>query len=111
MVFSDKKIKAESINIRFYKYSDPNMGWGDDGTIMYASFPKEAFKETEEKRFDNTSFYTYAFTDEEYKKLQKVFGRYWHMDLGYELMDNNKRLKEIEEAKKIIKIVEEIKNF
>lgn len=111
MVFSDKKIKTKSIKIRFYKYSDPNMGWGDNGTKMYASFPIEAFNEVEEKRFDGSSYYTYAFTDEEYKKLQKVFGRYWHMDLGYELMDNKKRLKEIEEAKKIIKIDEEIKTF
>lgn len=111
MVFSDKKIKTKSIKIRFYNYHDPYMGRGDDGTKMYALFSKEAFKETEEKRFDNTSFYTYAFTDEEYKKLQKVLGEYWHMDLGYELMDNKKRLKEIEEAKKIIKIAEEIKTF
>jgi hypothetical protein len=108
---SRTKLTSENVLVRFYNYSDPNMGWGDEGTKMYATLPLSAFSLEERDFGKNGKTYAYTLTDEWYTKLEAMFGKYWHMSLGYELGDEDKRYNEIKEAKAMLKAVETIETL
>jgi len=93
-IFTDNKLTAERIEVRFYNYSDPNMGWGDTGTHMYAEFPLSAFEVEEDERFDKSKYYVYSFTEEWYEKLKGTLGNCWWMGHGYEMATEEKKEKE-----------------
>lgn len=96
-LFTDNKLTDKTVEVRFYRYSDPYMGWGDTGTVLYAEIPVSAFEEKEENRFDGSKFYEYSFTEEWYEKLKKTFGNYWWSEIGYELSSEKKKEEEAEE--------------
>ena len=117
MIFTDKKLNKGDVSVRFYRYSDPNMGRGDAGTVMYAKIPRKAFVETEKKRDGKAqeefgSYYTYSFTTEWYDKLKKTFGSdYWHMGTSYELAVPAKRNAEIKEHEEALARISHYKHF
>jgi hypothetical protein len=114
MIFTDKKIATKTVKVRWYKYSDPNMGWGDAGTEMYAEFPFSAFIEKEEERLPKGCkdfYYTYEFTPEWSEKLKTIFGDCWWMRRGYEMTKDEKRKNEIREAENVLRIARNIKKF
>ena len=114
MLFRDKQITAKTVKVRFYNYSDPNMGWGDSGTVMYATFPKEAFVEKEELCLPKVggSYFTYKFTEEWYNILKQAFvSDCWYMGIGYEQYKVKNHKEEIAKAEAILKIASKIIKF
>lgn len=98
----------KEVPIRVYKWSDPNMGWGDAGTKMYAVVPVEAFEVEEHKRDDGSKWYVFNLKDEWRKKVQldTGFSGSWNFDFG-----DKKRKQEIKEAEQLLKIAKEVKKF
>ena len=106
MIFTDQKLTEPTLMIRWYKYSDPNMGWGDEGTEIYIPYPLNVFKEKENERLPKGCkkfYYTYEFNEEFKPSLVKEFGNYWWIGRGYELADEAKRLAKIKELKEALK--------
>ena len=82
--------------IRVYRYSDPNMGYGDGGTVGFFEVKKEWFTT------ENTGFAPYKLKSKILKELNLSL-----MDNGYKFVDKEEmketyhdNLKSIEKLKK-----------
>ena len=102
MLSSQTRLTGKTVEVRFYNYSDPNMGWGDTGTHMYAEFPLTAFKEEREEYQPDNVWYHYSFTEEWYEKLKGTLGNCWWMGHGYELATEENKEKERLEKQALI---------
>lgn len=98
-IFVDKPIEQEEVFLRFYKWEDPNKGWGDAGTYKYMEIPTYKFSIQENEAIDGSSYYKYSL-DAEYGK--ELFGDVWWMKYGYELSSPEEKQKEINELQEMI---------
>ena len=102
MIYSDKKITASSIKVRFYS-TDPDSGHGDLGLSAYRNIRIPGFIETRECAHDNTVYYTYHFTKEMAETLCKIFGNQsYFISHNYEMATPAKRNAEIAEAERML---------
>jgi hypothetical protein len=108
MIFSNTKIKAKSILVRFYNYSDSERGYGDAGTAGYFRIKLSSFIEVENARDSGSKYYTYRLTDEAYEKIQKVLGKSWGYGIGYDKGSQTKRRQEITSLRKTLSRVERV---
>lgn len=93
MIFSDKKLVDEVINVRFYYWSDPNKGWGDAGTKGYYNIPLKYFEETKNERHVGGFYYTYELNLE---KGEEILGKGFWMNYGYDLYKEEERIEEVQ---------------
>jgi hypothetical protein len=108
MIFSKTKIKAKSILVRFYFYSDTERGYGDAGTAAYFRIKLDSFVEVEETSISGTKYYTYGLTDEAHDKIQNVLGKSWGYGIGYGKGSQTERKKETERLRKILSRVSKV---
>jgi hypothetical protein len=95
MIFSNTKLKAKSILVRFYFYSDTERGYGDAGTAAYFKIKLEDFSMVENSNYSRGKYYTYRLTDAADQKIQKVLGKSWGYGIGYEMRTGKERQLEI----------------
>jgi hypothetical protein len=105
MIFTDTPIKAKTVLVRFYNYSDTEKGWGDAGTAGYYKIDMINFTEEEETRFDGSKYYTYSLDNEVGKK---IFGDFWWIGHGYERTTEAKRKKEQQEIEAMFGRIKEV---
>lgn len=108
MIFSDSKLTSKRVLVRFYYWMDPNMGYGDGGTYVYANIPLKYFKEVEKQRHPSVggSYFTYEL---DIVKGEEITGKkYWTMELGYGLGDNTNEVNELTEQLNRLSTVKEI---
>jgi hypothetical protein len=108
MIFADKPIKAKSILVRFYNYSDTEKGYGDAGTKLYAKISLDKFECKEEERFDGTNYYTYTLNHE---FALELLGNYYWIGTGYEKSSEKEMQKEKEEIAKMFGMFSDIKTY
>lgn len=98
----------KEIPVRFYDWSDPNMGWGDGGTKFYATLPVEAFEVKENNRDDGSKWYGFELKREWKQKvgITSGFDGGWHFDIG-----DKKRKEEEKEAAMMIALTKKVKKF
>ena len=108
MIFTDKPIKAKSILVRFYHYSDTERGYGDAGTKLYAKISLDKFECKEEERFDGTNYYTYTLNHE---FALELLGNYYWIGTGYEKSSEKEMQKEKEEIAKMFGMFSDIKTY
>lgn len=108
MIFSNTKIKAKSILVRFYFYSDTDRGYGDSGTAAYFRIKLDGLHEVENTSFNGDKYYTYRLTDEAYEKIQKVLGKSWGYGIGYDKGSQTERKKETDSLRKILSRIEKV---
>jgi hypothetical protein len=95
MIFSNTKIKAKSILVRFYFYTDSERGYGDAGTAKYFKMKLEDFTMVENSNYSRGKYYTYRLTDAADEKIQNVLGKHWGYGIGYEMRTGKYRQEEI----------------
>ena len=93
MIISDTKITDEKVTIRFYKWADPCMGYGDAGTYKYAELSPADFNVEEELNSDGTIWYYKYYLKQEVG--ERVIGNHWWMTVGYRLSSPTERDNEI----------------
>jgi len=108
MIFLNTKIKAKSLLVRFYFYSDSERGYGDAGTAAYFRIKLTSFIEEENTRDNGSKYYTYRLTDEADEKIQKVLGKSWGYGIGYDKGSPLKRRQEIASLRKTLSRVEKV---
>jgi hypothetical protein len=108
MIFADKPIKAKSILVRFYNYSDTEKGYGDAGTKLYAKISLDKFECKEEERFDGTNYYTYTLNHE---FALELLGNYYWIGTGYQQTTEKEMQKEKEEIAKMFGMFSDIKTY
>ena len=108
MIFTDKPIKAKTVLVRFYNYSDTEKGWGDAGTAGYYRIDMKNFTMEENTRFDGSKFYGYTLDNE---AGEKIFGNYWWIGHGYERTTEAKRKKEEQEIEKMFDMVRQVQTI
>jgi len=108
MIFTDKPIKAKSILVRFYHYSDTERGYGDAGTKLYARISLDKFECKEEERFDGTNYYTYSLNHE---FAIELLGNYYWIGTGYQQTTEREMEEEKEEAEKMMKMLSTVKEY
>lgn len=108
MIFSDNKIKAKSILVRFYNYSDSERGYGDAGTVAYFKIKTSDLIEVEKKKFDGGKYYNYHLTEEADQKIKKVLGDFWGYGIGYGKGNDADRKKEADRLRKTLKVTETV---
>lgn len=106
MIFTDKPIKAKTILVRFYNYSDTEKGYGDAGTKLYARISLDKFECEEKKRFDGGHYYTYSLNHE---FALQLLGNYYWIGTGYEKSSVKEMQKEKEEVEKMLRMFSDIK--
>ena len=105
MIFTDTPIKAKTVLVRFFNYSDTEKGWGDSGTAGYYRIDMKNFTMEEHTRFDGSKYYGYALNTEAGKK---IFGNYWWIGHGYERTTESKRRKEQQEIEAMFGRIKEV---
>src|SRR4051812_35878597 len=104
-----QKLTSEKVLVRFFYYTDVNMGWGDGGTAGYAFVPRKFFQETANKDIKGGTFYSYIITNEGYELCHK--NRTEH---GWEFSTPERVQKEIEQLEATIaannQLLENLKN-
>lgn len=108
MIFSDTPIKAKTVLVRFYNYSDTEKGYGDAGTAGYYKIDMKNFTMEENTRFDGSKFYGYTLDNEAGKKL---FGDFWWIGHGYERTTESKRKKELQEIEAMFGRVRQVQTI
>ena len=108
MIFTDKPIKAKTILVRFYQYSDTEKGYGDAGTKLYARISLDKFECKEEERFDGTNYYTYSLNHE---FALQLLGNYYWIGTGYQQTTERKMEEEKAEAEKMMKMLSTVKEY
>jgi hypothetical protein len=108
MIFTDKPIKAKTILVRFYHYSDTEKGYGDAGTRVYARISLDKFKCEQEERFDGTHYYTYELNHD---FALELLGNYYWIGTGYEKTTEKKMQEEKEEISKMMGLFSDIKTY
>lgn len=108
MIFTDKPIKAKTILVRFYNYSDTEKGYGDAGTKLYARISLDKFECKEEERFDGTNYYTYSLNHE---FAIELLGNYYWIGTGYQQTTERKMEEEKAEAEKMMKMLSTVKEY
>lgn len=108
MIFTDKPIKAKTILVRFYHYSDTEKGYGDAGTKLYAKISLDKFECKEEERFDGTNYYTYTLNHE---FALELLGNYYWIGTGYEKSSEKEMQKEKAEAEKMMQMLSTVKEY
>ena len=108
MIFTDKPIKAKTILVRFYNYSDTEKGYGDAGTKLYARISLDKFECKEEERFDGTNYYTYSLNHE---FAIELLGNYYWIGTGYQRTTERKMEEEKAEAEKMMKMLSTVKEY
>ena len=108
MIFTDKPIKAKTILVRFYNYSDTEKGYGDAGTKLYARLSLDKFECKEEERFDGGHYYTYTLNHE---FALELLGNYYWIETGYEKSSVKEMQKEKEEIAKMFGMFSDIKTY
>ena len=108
MIFSDTKIKAKSILVRFYNYSDSERGYGDSGTAGYFRIKTSNLIEVENTFSTGSKYYTYRLNDEADQQIQKVLGKHWGYGIGYDKGKETDRRKEIALLRKNLSRIEAV---
>jgi hypothetical protein len=108
MIFTDKPIKAKTILVRFYHYSDTEKGYGDAGTKLYARISLDKFECKEEERFDGTNYYTYSLNHE---FAIELLGNYYWIGTGYQQTTERKMEEEKAEAEKMMQMLSTVKEY
>jgi hypothetical protein len=108
MIFTDKPIKAKTILVRFYQYSDTEKGYGDAGTKLYARISLDKFECKEEERFDGTNYYTYSLNHE---FAIELLGNYYWIGTGYQQTTEREMEEEKAEAEKMMKMLSTVKEY
>ena len=108
MIFTDKPIKAKTILVRFYHYSDTERGYGDAGTKLYARISLDKFECKEEERFDGTNYYTYSLNHE---FAIELLGNYYWIGTGYQQTTEREMEEEKAEAEKMMKMLSTVKEY
>ena len=108
MIFTDKPIKAKTILVRFYHYSDTEKGYGDAGTKLYAKISLDKFECKEEERFDGSHYYTYTLNHE---FALQLLGNYYWIGTGYQQTTEREMQKEKEEIAKMFGMFSDIKTY
>lgn len=108
MIFTDKPIKAKTILVRFYNYSDTERGYGDAGTKLYARISLDKFECKEEGRFDGTNYYTYSLNHD---FALELLGNYYWIGTGYQQTTEKEMQKEKEEVEKMLGMFSDIKTY
>ena len=108
MIFTDKPIKAKTILVRFYNYSDTEKGYGDAGTKLYAKISLDKFECKEEERFDGSHYYTYTLNHE---FALQLLGNYYWIGTGYQQTTEREMQKEKEEIAKMFGMFSDIKTY
>ena len=108
MIFTDKPIKAKTILVRFYNYSDTEKGYGDAGTKLYARISLDKFECKEEERFDGTNYYTYSLNHE---FAIELLGNYYWIGTGYQQTTEREMEEEKAEAEKMMKMLSTVKEY
>ena len=108
MIFSDTKIKAKSILVRFYNYSDTERGYGDAGTAGYFRIKTSNLIEVENTRTSGGKFYTYRLNEVADQQIQKVLGKHWGYGISYDKGKETDRRKEIALLRKTLSRVERV---
>lgn len=108
MIFTDKPIKAKTILVRFYNYSDTEKGYGDAGTKLYARISLDKFECKEEERFDGTNYYTYSLNHE---FALQLLGNYYWIGTGYQQTTEREMEEEKAEAEKMMKMLSTVKEY
>ena len=108
MIFTDKPIKAKTILVRFYNYSDTEKGYGDVGTKFYARISLNKFECKEEERFDGSHYYTYSLNHE---FALELLGNYYWIGTGYQQTTEREMKEEKEGIEKMLGIFSDIKTY
>ena len=108
MIFSNTKIKAKSILVRFYFYSDSERGYGDAGTAAYFRIKFDNFHEVENTCSNNTKYYTYRLNDVANEQIQKILGKHWGYGIGYNKGSQVERKKETARLRKNLSLIEKV---
>lgn len=108
MIFSDKPIKAKTILVRFYNYSDTEKGYGDAGTKFYARISLNKFECKEEERFDGSHYYTYSLNHE---FALELLGNYYWIGTGYQQTTEKEMQKEKAETEKMMQMLSTVKEY
>lgn len=108
MIFTDKPIKAKTILVRFYNYSDTEKGYGDAGTKLYARISLDKFECKEEERFDGTNYYTYSLNHE---FAIELLGNYYWIGTGYQRTTEREMEEEKAETEKMMKMLSTVKEY
>ena len=108
MIFTDKPIKAKTILVRFYQYSDTEKGYGDAGTKLYARISLDKFECKEEERFDGTNYYTYSLNHE---FAIELLGNYYWIGTVYQQTTEREMEEEKAEAEKMMKMLSTVKEY
>ena len=108
MIFTDKPIKAKTILVRFYNYSDTEKGYGDAGTKLYARISLDKFECKEEERFDGTNYYTYSLNHE---FALELLGNYYWIGTGYQQTTEREMEEEKAETEKMMKMLSTVKEY
>ena len=108
MIITDKLIKAKTILVRFYNYSDTEKGWGDSGTFGYYKIRTENFDVEEATRRDGSKYYRYFLKQD---VAMKIFGNYWWIGKGYENTTESNRKKELKDLEDSLKRVKEVQSI
>jgi hypothetical protein len=106
MIFSNTKIKAKTILVRFYFYSDTERGYGDAGTAAYFKIKLEDFSMVENSNYSRGKYYTYSLNDAANEKIQNVLGKSWGYGIGYEMRTGKYRQEEIIKLRAKLEAVE-----
>ena len=108
MIFLNTKIKAKSLLVRFYFYSDSERGYVDAGTAGYFRIKLSSFIEVENTRANGGKYYTYRLNEVADQQIQKVLGKSWGYGIGYDKGSQTKRRQEITSLRKTLSRVERV---